>query len=98
MTEIISAQDLDKFTASHPRAVVFYGSVSCGHCRSITPLVNQLVGEYPTVSFAHCETSRIDVTNLEGIPTFIGYRDNQPVQRVLGADPDSLVDMVMSLA
>lgn len=98
MTEITGGTDLDNFTAAHPRAVVFYGSVNCGHCRAITPLVQQLAKEYPTVSFAHCETSVVKVDGLEGVPTFIGYRDNRPIQRVLGAEQDELVQMVISLA
>lgn len=97
-TEITDAAGLDRFTAAHNRALVFYGSKGCGHCRAITPLVQQLVSEYPTVSFAHCETSQVDVDGLEGVPTFIGYRNNQPIQRVLGADADELVDMVSNLS
>ena len=97
MREISNSTEEANFTASNGKSVVFYGSRGCGHCNQIKPVVDQLVRMYPNVKFGHVETSRVDVQNLEGVPTFVGYRNNVYVDMVVGADQQKLQKMIQSL-
>ena len=60
----------------------------------MTPIYQQLAHKYNSVVFGHVETSRVDVENLNGVPAFVAYKDSQPVEMVLGARREALVDMI----
>ena len=94
VNEITNSDESDYFIANHPRCVIFFGSVRCPHCRNMTPIYNELANKYTSVSFAHVETSLVEVDNLDGVPVFVGYKDGVPIDVVLGARSDALNNMI----
>lgn len=94
MVEINDADDFDSFLQNNKKGIVFFGSLSCGHCRSITPYVQELVKQYPDIGFAHVETSRVRTNNLKGVPVFCAYKNGQAVDKVVGANKPALQSMI----
>ena len=97
ITELKNYVDHDEFIKNSPKAVIFFGSVYCGHCREITPLFKQLSRQNPSVSFAHIETSEVEVENVSGVPVFVAYKSGVPVEIVLGSKKDKLESMVKKM-
>jgi thiol-disulfide isomerase/thioredoxin len=71
----------------------------CGHCRDIAPLYNEMSKKNPHIAFAHVETSKVDVENLNGVPVFVGYVSGIPDDKyiVLGASERELNRMIRSM-
>lgn len=96
--ELHNETEHDQFILDNPRAIIFFGSIYCGHCRSITPTFNEYVNKYPNIAFAHIETTTVKSENLEGVPTFVGYKDGEAVDIVVGADKQGIIRMLKTLA
>jgi len=94
VVEITDSVQEEIFIRNNPRAVIFFGSAMCGHCRTMAPIYERLVNKYPTVANAHVETSRVKVTDLAGVPVFVGYKNGQPVDMVVGALENDLITMI----
>lgn len=98
VVEITNYNQHESFINDNANAVIFFGSERCHHCVAITPVVKQLAGKYPNVKFGHVEVTKAKVQNInKGVPVFVGYRNHQPVDVVLGADEEGLVDLIESL-
>lgn len=77
--------------SSIPVMVDFY-SPTCGHCRSLAPVVESLAREYAgRVNVAKLDTSRHQATaaqyGIRGVPTLIFFRGGEVVDQVVGAVP-----------
>lgn len=94
VTEITNFDEHESFIANNDRAVLFFGSIVCSHCRAMAPIVEKLSKYYPTVKFAHIEVSEVKVENVEGVPVFVGYKYKTPVGKVLGSDQKMLINMI----
>ena len=92
--ELNSAQDFDAIIANNRIALIFYGSAKCGHCKSITPFVAELVTRYPSVAFGHVEVTKVKVEGIDGVPVFVVYKDQKPVDKLVGADQEGLVKLL----
>lgn len=92
--EITNLQEHDSFIANNDLAVIFFGSDRCQHCRNMVPVVENLADQYPSVAFAHIEVTKVKVENIKGVPAFVGYKMGNPVDIVIGADPEQLIDMI----
>jgi thioredoxin 1 len=71
----------------------------CGPCRSIAPYIEQLAGEYADrLKVAKLDTDRNQMTagrfGIQAIPTFIVFKNGQVVQRMSGANPTAIRQMV----
>lgn len=97
LIEINSDAEEHQFIKNNSRAVIFFGSANCGHCRDITPWFEDLVNKYGSIAFGHVETSRIPVADMDGAPTFAGYTDGVPTHMVLGADKPKILKMLDEL-
>src|SRR3990172_9044101 len=95
--EIHDYAEEDSFIANNNKAVIFFGSSGCGHCRSVAPLYSELVNKYPDVAFAHVEVGPIKVKGLEGVPTFVSYRNQMEHDIIIGERKNALTAMVASL-
>jgi thiol-disulfide isomerase/thioredoxin len=92
--EIRNLEDHDEFIKNNTRGVIFFGSKYCPHCQEMEPVVKDLAKQYPRVKFAHVETTEVNVENVGGVPSFVGYKNREAVGVVLGADTDKLIKMI----
>ena len=92
--EITNSDESDSFIANNNLAVIFFGSVRCPHCRTMVPVYQELANKYKSVAFAHVEVSLVEVNDLDGVPTFAGYKNHVPVASVIGSSPDGLISMI----
>lgn len=97
MQEITSNSELQAFKSSNKLAVVFFGQAWCGHCKHITPVIQQLAAAHPQVKFGHVEGTKVKIEGCSGFPTFTGYKNGVYVDMVKGADEDSINAMISRL-
>ncbi len=77
--------------SSLPVLVDFY-SPTCGPCRSLAPIIDQLAGQYAgRAVICKLDTSRHQLSaghfQVRGVPTLIFFKDGQQVDQVVGAVP-----------
>ena len=94
VVEITDFTDQESFIAKNKRAVIFFGSDRCSHCRNMIPVINRMVSQYPSVGFAHVEVTKVKANNVNGVPVFVIYLSEVPVDIVLGASPGSLSESI----
>jgi len=94
--EIKDEKGHDAFIANNDSVVIFFGSKNCGHCVRMSPIINQMESKYNNVKFAHVETTALDVENISGVPVFVGYDRQVPIDVIVGADPDKITRMIES--
>ena len=94
VVEINSVNAQNSFISSNSRAVIFFGSERCGHCRSMKLLFNKLSNKYTNISFGHIEVTKVKVANLQGVPVFVAYRDHNPLDSVVGSKEQELIKMI----
>lgn len=92
--EITNSDESDLFIANNIRGIIFFGSVRCPHCRTMTPIYEELANKYASLAFAHVETSKVEVDNLDGVPVFVAYKDHVPIDTVIGARPEALTALI----
>lgn len=78
--------------ATKPVMVDFF-SPTCGPCRMLAPVLNNLAGKfYNRVIIAKLDTSTNQMTAAEyrirGVPTIIFFKNGQAVDQVTGAMPE----------
>lgn len=87
---------------STPVVLVEFFATWCGHCRAMAPVVEQikelLAGQADVYQIDIDSNSHLaDVEKITGTPTFIIYRDGQPVWRESGEmDGQFLLDKIQS--
>lgn len=88
------------FIFVNPKAVIFFGSKTCGHCVHMLEPCRQLSDQYPEVKFAHVEITKVDPKpiNLDVFPIFAIYYNQVPIDKVVGADEDALQAAVDKLS
>ncbi|MCR9144361.1 MAG: thioredoxin [bacterium] len=63
----------------------------CGPCRMVAPIVEELSGELPDVTFAKLNVDEnqqvAQKLGITSIPTLLLYKDGQVVDRVVGLQP-----------
>ena len=99
VVELNSSDDEHYFIQDNDRCVIFFGSQGCHHCHDISPIFNEMSQRYPHIAFGHVETSKFNVDNLAGVPTFVGYTSGRPNDDhiVIGANKKALARMVESI-
>ncbi|XP_015891020.2 thioredoxin O1, mitochondrial [Ziziphus jujuba] len=96
-TAISKAQD-----GSSP-AIFYFTAVWCGPCRVISPLIEELSGQYP-----HVTTYKVDVDeeglgntlsllNITSVPTFHFFQNGKKAAEVVGADAARLKNTIENL-
>lgn len=94
VAEITNFDQHQGLIANNDRVVIFLGSERCGHCRTMVPVVQKFARQYPNVAFGHVEITKVKTENVGPVPVFVGYRDHNPVDVVLGADNEALQGMI----
>jgi thiol-disulfide isomerase/thioredoxin len=92
--EITDIQDHDSFIANNKNVIIFFGAEKCGHCRNMTVIFQQMCRDYPFIKFAHVEVTKVKSENVDGIPVFAGYKMHEPIDVIIGADPDAIINMI----
>ncbi|MEQ9363387.1 MAG: thioredoxin [Leptospirales bacterium] len=63
----------------------------CGPCRMVAPIVEELSGELPDVTFAKLNVDEnqqvAQKLGITSIPTLLLYKDGEVVDRVVGLQP-----------
>lgn len=95
--EITNDQEEQIFIDNNPRALIFFGSIKCSHCRNMVPVIDKMSLEYPSIAFGHVEVTNVDVENVNGVPVFVGYLNQVPIEVIEGARPEKLKTMLESL-
>jgi len=91
VTELGGAE-FDAFLAAHELVLVDFWAIWCGPCRTVAPIVRELAGDFAgKLAVGKVDTdrwpeiaSRYDIT---AIPTLILFRDGQPIEILVGAQP-----------
>lgn len=65
----------------------YYTAAWCGPCRTVGPIIQQLQAEGWNIEKIDVDQNKAkaQAANVQGIPTFIIYRDNVAVRRFTGA-------------
>lgn len=79
--------------------LVDFWAAWCGPCQMIAPYVEQLAKEYQgRVKIAKLDTDHNQSTarrfQIQSIPTFIVFKNGQPVDRLSGANPPAIKNMI----
>ena len=97
VTMLSSAEDERTFCNSSNtsnKVMIFFGSDYCPHCHDMKDFYSSLPSKYPSCKFGYVETSQIEVDNLDGVPVFVLYRNCVPVDKVVGASPDKVTNLL----
>lgn len=80
--------------------VEYYTAAWCGPCRSVRPIIEQLQAEGWNIEKIDVDQNRQLATEkqIQGVPTFIVYRDGQPVRRFSGARSRAGIEQEFKLA
>lgn len=92
--EITNFNEHESFIANNDKEVLFFGSIRCSHCHKMVPIVEKIAEQYPTVAFGHIEVTEVEVENVDGVPVFVGYKNQIPIDIVVGASPNKLTNMI----
>lgn len=66
--------------------VVDFFATWCGPCKQISPFVDALAKENPTVKFMKVNIDKIREIPISSVPTFKFFKHGQPVDEMAGAD------------
>jgi thioredoxin 2 len=83
---------------SHPGVVlVEFWSPSCGHCRALHPVLEQIAeenaGVLKIVTVNTGEEPALSTRfNIRGVPTFILYKGGKKIQEMVGAMPKQQIE------
>lgn len=97
VVEITDEQSNNNFLNKNRKAIIFFGSERCGHCKKMIPVFNRLAQTNPEIGFAHVEVSKVDVENITGVPVFVSYVNGIEMNGVVGADENKLNNLLNEL-
>jgi thiol-disulfide isomerase/thioredoxin len=94
VTKITQSAQLATFIKNNPNCVVFYGSSDCNHCITIKPFFEKLPYMYRSIGFACVDISKVKVSGLTVVPTFIAYKNGVAVEKISSGDSDDIIEMI----
>ena len=99
LTETADQSSLDVYVKNDaPLTVLYFTATWCGPCKAIAPTVQSLADKYPAVNFYKIDVDELEELSMHAgvncMPTFQLYKNGENVQKLEGADPDGLADMI----
>ncbi len=99
----VTAQNFDSVViegSSKQTVMVDFWADWCGPCRSLTPILQKIVAERGgSVLLAKIDTERertlAENHQIRSLPTVHIYKDGQVVEEFMGAQPESLIQMIL---
>ena len=83
---------------SAPLNVLYFTASWCGPCKMIAPHVESLAQKYPNVNFYKIDVDVFEELSasaeVECMPTFRLYKNNELVESLEGADANALTQLV----
>ncbi|KAI4302544.1 hypothetical protein MLD38_038273 [Melastoma candidum] len=83
-------------------AILYFTATWCGPCRVISPIFTSLAEKYPKAVFLKVDIDEArdaaSAWNISSVPTFFFLRDGKEVDRVVGADKNTLERKIAQLA
>ncbi|KAM9996511.1 hypothetical protein ACTFIY_002689 [Dictyostelium cf. discoideum] len=86
-----------------PIAVVYLTATWCGPCRAIAPVFKSIseAPENSKITFFKVDVDALQklpvCASIQGVPTFIAYKNGQELERFSGASKANLENMVKKL-
>lgn len=85
----------DEVIHSDKPVLIDFWAPWCGPCRMISPTVDQIAGEVPTIKVGKLNIDeQPEIAGRFGvmsIPTLILFKDGKPVKQVIGVQPKSAI-------
>lgn len=102
--EIIATADFEqKVLESKEPVMVDFFADWCGPCKMLAPTINDLASEYEgkakVVKVNTDQSPEItEKYGIQGIPTVILFKDGQPIERTVGAQPKNALERMLDRA
>lgn len=94
----LTSSDFDKTISSQKLVLVDFWAEWCGPCRMMHPVFSRLAKKYEHIKFARVNVDQAqDIAmrfGVQAIPTFIMFKDGQPVDRMMGAVGEPGIHMI----
>lgn len=92
----VTDASFDEFVAKNKFAVIDCWAAWCGPCNMLSPVIEQLAGEKPNITFAKLnvdENRSIPMRyGIMSIPTLLYFRDGKLADKTLGALPKKMLE------
>lgn len=94
--EITNANYAEMIESGKPVVIDFWAEW-CGPCRMVTPLIDELSGEYEgRVTIGKCDVDSNDEVaaqfKVRNIPTIVFIKDGKVVEKIVGATTKSAIE------
>lgn len=98
----IIIDDLQRIVQSEPKVIVMFGKGSCGYCRKAKPKFEKASIDNPKYQFYYANpdtqpSSREFVHGMDGLPTYVGFRDGVLVSKIEGDDPNNIYTVLLDI-
>ncbi len=95
-TFVVTDKNFNEFISENQAAVIDCWAAWCGPCHMLSPIVEELAGEHPEISFGKLnvdENRRVPSKyGIMSIPTLLYFRDGRLVDKTIGALPKGFIE------
>eukprot|EP00386_Alphamonas_edax_P000833 GDKI01002556.1.p1 GENE.GDKI01002556.1~~GDKI01002556.1.p1 ORF type:complete len:149 (+),score=39.07 GDKI01002556.1:47-448(+) len=88
----------DKVKASKGLVVAQYSASWCGPCRHMKPIVEKMSQDNASVDFLYVDIDEhgalAEEADVTGVPTFVFLKNGKVLEKLVGANPEKLKDLV----
>lgn len=97
----IDEQNFSNFVAENDTSLVMFGATWCRPCKTVKPAFNKLANQTSGVRFAYCDVEeapdRTISLGIQGVPTFVLFKNGQPVQVKTTSREQDVVNMLENM-